>query len=70
MREELEEQSLVGSGDCRGARAAVRVIERHVNLNLVACWISPSVRVACPLTAFGGSISPWYTQLLGIYLYL
>ena len=26
---------------------------------LVTCWISPSVRVACPLAAFGGSISPW-----------
>ena len=44
--------------DCRGARAAVRVIIRHVNLNLVTCWISPSVCVACPLASFGGSISP------------
>ena len=31
---------------------------RHVNLNLVTCWISPSVCVACPHAAFGGSISP------------
>ena len=31
----------------RGARAAVSVLIRHVSLNLVTCWISPSVCVAC-----------------------
>ena len=42
------EHNSLGAIDCRGARAAVRVITRHVNLNLVTCWISPSVCVACP----------------------
>ena len=53
----VEHNSYIGAMDCRGARAAVRVIIRHVNFNLVTCWISPSVCVACPLAAFGGSIS-------------
>ena len=52
--------------DCRGARAAGRVIIRHVNLNLVTCWISPSICVACPLATFGSSISPWYKPALTI----
>ena len=47
----------------RTPRAAGRVITRHVILNLVTCWISPSVCVACALAAFGGSISPWRGQL-------
>ena len=47
-----------GLSICR-VRAPRRVIIRHVYLNLVTCWISPSVCVACPLAAFGGSISPW-----------
>ena len=34
--------------DCRGAPAAGRVIKRHVNLNLVTCWISPSVYALLP----------------------
>ena len=47
-----------GLSICRGAHTAVCVIKRHVYLNLVTCWILPSVCVTCPLAAFGGLISP------------
>ena len=44
-------------------KSCARRVMRNLRLFLVTFRDSPSTCVACPVAAYGGSISPWYYML-------